>query len=890
MNKDKNNSPPRLAVWILKRLLHEDISVSAVPTLAENFELHFSNHGWLRAAIWYWGQVFIFIPLIFKNAVYWNRLMLKNYIVTAIRQIKRERVNSLINIFGLSIGIAFTLLVYLFIDSENSFDEFHENADNIYRVWTILDNPDKGISYSQSTPIRLADDLVRLYPEIEQTARISDKEVIISKGTDTFRERLTYVDPQFFDIFSFPVLLGSKTNPLYGLNSLAISKEIAAKYFQDEYPIGKHLKITRNGKEEDFIVSAVIDNERDRSSIAFSIIAHYRKFTEDMSSFMLESYFAKNPVTFLMVKSNISLNDLKQKIIHIDKDINQDFEDGVTQGYRLEKLEKIHFNTSLGSNSKIRNSDPVYSYILGGLGGVVLIIACINFITLSLGMISKRFKEVGVRKVLGAQKKQLIIQFIGESVLLSAIALILGIILAVTFMPFFNEISGKNIDFILDYDLALFFIGLILFIGLFAGSYPGLVLSRFDPVKVFKGFTDTGRKNNLIKSLVLVQFSLSIFMIILTLVFQRQLKFISDKDLGFDQNKLIEINLEISNQNTEQLYERFKNEIIGSRRILNAAATSTKYGMYSNLGVFWTEIGYIDDSGEQRYFNFNQVSYDYLETLGIELLSGRNFSKEHGSDLDNAIIINESAVKYFDLRNPINSRLNKIGKNTQQIIGVIKDFHFASLYGEVKPLVLALSGNSLNMGMGYVNHLEGFWPHVYNYAVVKISEGNIQPVIRFLKERWKKVAPGTPFEIEYIDETIRECYQSEHKRRKIVNFAAILSIMIACFGLFGLSLINVQKKTKEIGLRRLLGASVGKIIGLISKDMLLLLLLANIFAWPAAYYFMSKWLDDFAFRISLHPFIFLSAGIIVFAVAAFTVSFQTIKASRTNPVDSIRNE
>ncbi|MCP4726120.1 MAG: FtsX-like permease family protein, partial [bacterium] len=835
---ERNIKPPKIAEWLLSRTSKVDDSLGLAGDFEEMYREITAEKGRFNARLWYWGQVMISVfPLINYTAI-WSAAMLKNYLKTAMRRIVRNKVTSFINIFGLSIGIAITLLIYLFVNDEYSFDHFHENADNIYRIWTYTDHPDHGTFNSSSTPIILADDLKRLYPEIEHVVRISDETLVIKKGDLVFRERVTNVDPGFFATFSFPVLRGNDTDPLHDLNSIVLTREMAQKYFGEEDPIGKTLIIRRGGMfqpatEEEYEVSAVIDNLKNSSSISLNIIVTYKKFMDNTSENMLTNYYVKNPVTFLKIKPNTDIDVFRQKLLDFDKNIDQKLDEGIEVEYRLEELKDVHLNTEFSSDSQIKTSDSFYSYILAGLGGVILLIACINYMTLSIGLSTKKYKEVGIRKVMGAFRPELIKQFIGETLLSGMIAFFTGFTIAVFLLPLFNEMSGKIMIMSLNPDFAVFIFVLLFLIGIIAGSYPAFIQSGFDPIRIFRGTAKSGRKNYLSKSLVVIQFSLSIFLIVLTIVFQRQLNFISEKDLGFDQERLIELELNSTWSNDVQLVERLRNEIINNDRILNVAAAEISYGLLKGRYP-WLRLGFKDNTGVQKTFRFNQVGYDYLETMGIELVMGRNFSREFGSDPADAVIINEAAVKYFNLRDPLNKRINRMGTDNMTIIGVVKDFHFDSIHGEIDPLTLSMTGDFINWDN--INQFRGARAEKFNFAVIRISEGDIQPVLGLIEESWKKVSPNSPFEITFVDDTIQAFYESEQKWGKIINYASVFAIGIACLGLFGLSLITVQERIKEIGIRKVLGSSESRLISLLSKDLLILVFIANIISWPLAWY------------------------------------------------------
>lgn len=812
--------------------------------------------------------------------------MFKSYFKTAIRNLLKNRTFSLINILGLASGMALCILIFLFVQNEYSYDKFHEDSDRIHRLWVHSFHPEYGTNKISSLPIRIADDLRGLYPEIDNIARISTRECKIKKSELVFKERMTFVDPEFLKLFSFPIITGNSSDPLADLKSIIISREIAEKYFPEENPIGKILEATFGSQSEDFTVTAVIDNFKNRSSIIFDFLAPYKVFMAKCSRVMLTSYNAHNPVTFIKLKPNSDADMLREKLLKIDEYIDQKLKEGQSKKYMVQDLKDVHFNAELNSRS-IRTTSTVSLFILMGLGLIVLLIACINFMTLSIGLSATRSKEVGVRKVIGALNSQLKTQYLGEAIFSSFLALTGGVILAVIFLPVFNKLSGKSLVFGFELNLLITMILLTLFVGFISGIYPASILARLNPVRILKGSSEWGGKALLGRILVVIQFSLSIFLVIMTFVFQRQLGFISNKNLGFDHERLIELELSSTEDNAEQLFLRAKNKLINNNRIINIAGTSSNYGM-SWGRVFWTRLGFKDLSGEQKYFHFNQVSYDYLQTMGIELITGRNFSEKFVSDKTGAVIINKEAVKYFKLGDPLNKPIKGVCKSGTKVIGVIKDFHYASLHEEIKPLVLALSGEGIDIDN--FNEFYGFWPHQLNYALIKISPGDIRPVLEDIRSSWKNISPNSPYEIRFIDETIQRQYEEEQKWSRIINYSSIFAICIACMGLFGLSLISAYRRIKEVGIRKVLGASIWNIVRLISKDLLLLVAAANVLSWPIAYYVSYLWLQNFSYKINLNIVIFAVSGFLALFVSGITISFHVMKAALADPVKSLRHE
>ncbi|MFC1563418.1 ABC transporter permease [candidate division KSB1 bacterium] len=870
---------------ILKKLLELILPISDSHYLKGDYEEIYNRlcreENRLIADLWIFRQVIKSLLVYTADSVYWSIVMFKNYFKTAMRSISRNKITSFINIFGLSIGIAFSLLAFLFVDHEYSYDKFHEDSNLIYRVWTNSYNPSFGAFKMNATPTKLFDDFKNLYPEISSITRIAALQGIIKKDGLIFREGMRYVDPEFFKIFNYPILLGNRNDPVSDLNSIVLSAEMAGKYFGDENPIGKQLEITVRGNREEYFVSSVIDNCNNMSTLTFDFLLSFEKFISLSNPRYLQSYGVFLWSMYIKLLPETDIEVLSDKVHRIDEHIDQQIRQGSTRQYQLQNIKEIHLDTEVGSMG-MNNSDPLYSYIFAGIGGVVLIIACINFMILSLGLSVKRIREVGLRKVIGAFRSSLIKQFLGEAVLISFIALGAGIMIAILFLPVFNDLSGKSLDFSLNIRLLLMMGLLALSVGFISGSYPALFQSKFDPVRILKGSSGGSGKSLFSKCLVVIQFSLSIILIIATVVFQRQLSFMQEKNLGFDHEKVLEVSLNTNAENAAQILERFRNEIISDQRITSIAGSSSSYG------TGWTQLGFEQQNEGRIFINYSVIDCDYLKTMGIEIVMGRDFSKEFGTDPENALIINEKAVEKFNLEDPIGKKMNWIGPGSQKIVGVIKDFHYGSLHNEIEPLLLCLS--NIPVDNDNLKSAFGGFPLFHRFAVIKISEGDPRPVIDHIKSVWQEISPNSPFEISFVDDTIQSFYESEQKWGKIVNYASIFAVIVACLGLFGLSLISSQKRIKEIGIRKVLGASSGRIVKLISAELIFLVAFSSILAWPVAYFIVDKWLQNFAYKIDLTVMIFMLSGMLVLIIAALTISFQTIKAANSNPVNALRYE
>ncbi|MCK4766495.1 MAG: ABC transporter permease [Candidatus Aminicenantes bacterium] len=865
-----------------KFLLNEEIN-EKLGDFEEVFRYIAEGRGVFRARLWYWLQIFKTLPACLENIIYWRLIMIKSYLKIALRNITKSKAISFINIFGLSIGIAFFILVFLFVKNEYSHDRFHENHDSIYRVLSESKSA-KNHRIGAYTPMRLADDLKRLYPEIEKTVRVSRTTPIIRNDGNSFRETVYYVGKEFFNVFSFPVLKGNMSNPLAEPHSIVISKEMAEKYFKNRDPVGKKLDIEFYDRKRDFYVSAVYDRKAGESSLVFDFLVPFDIYLERFNGkFMMTSYGANGGETYIKLNENTSRQDFNKKLSKIGSHINLDLPQGRSVKYLLQPLTDIHLDNSF-SNTLAVVSSPVYSYILSGLGLLVLFIGCINFLTLALGRSASRAKEVGIRKVIGANKSHLAKQYLGEAILISVFALFAAVILASLMLPAFNELAGKAIAFKIDVSFLFAILAITLLVGIAAGSYPAVVLSQFNPVKVLRGGANIKGKNNFSRILVVVQFMLSIFLIITTLTMRKQLNYMTEMNLGFDHERLVEIAMNSSDKVSAQVLQRFKNEIElkNKKMILGVSAAATPYG------TDWTRIGVDTVEKEQVKFNFNQVDYDYIKTMGIEIVEGRNFSKEYGSDSKDAVIVNEKFVEQYGIKEPLNKLLPGRFKNKPGIIAVVKNFNFASLHDDIQPLVMALSHDAVAAKYSSLN--TPGWPPYLDYIIVRLGRGDLRPVTGFLESTWSKVSPGSPIEINFVDDTINRHYLSEKRWGKIVDYASIFAICIAALGLFGLSMLSMEKRLKEIGIRKVLGAATGRLVVFITKDLLILVAIANIFAWPVAFLALNKWLQNFAYKTGIDLSIFLFTAFLSLLIAGLTISYQTLKAAFLNPIDIIRYE
>ncbi|GAB3489568.1 ABC transporter permease [Spirosoma knui] len=805
--------------------------------------------------------------------------MLRNYLKIALRSFAKHKVYSFINLGGLTVAITCCLLLGLYIRHEWSFDRFHTKSDRLYRAWT--EEEYKGDRFKNvTTPYVLGPTLKETFPEIEAMSRVQASNFNVQKGTETFSERIHLADPAFFQMFDFPLVSSRTSNPLQELFSVVLTEDMAQKYFGSENPLGKTLNIQLDNAMQAFTVKAIAKNVPTNSSIRFGILlpmAHVKSIASDRA---LKSWFNVTPETYVLLGKSASADKLAAKYPAMLRTALGDKYKGDNYIVNLQPIPDIHLNKELdGGYEPI--SDPTYSYILSGIALFLLVIACINFMTLSLGRSVSRAQEVGVRKAMGAMRSQLMNQFWSEALLMTVLAVSLGVFFSLALTPMFGQLANQQLQFRFDGTTVLLLVGLVLTVGLVAGSYPALVLSGFRPVEVLKGKLSLKGDVSLFRRiLVVVQFSLSIMLIAGTFILNQQLGYLQNKSLGYQKEQTVVIPTRTGGEEGRALVDRFKNAVASQKEVI--AITSSAFPFASGG---WGDIGFTDNQKVYRKCLFNVVDPYFLPTYGIKLVAGRNFDPKNSADNYGAIIVNQAFVKQFGWKNPINERIP--GKfPAHRVIGVTDDFHYASLHEKVQPLILMMRSDSIFEGIENLMFQSSPSPDLS----IKLTAGNLPQKVAMLEQTWKRVAPDLPFSFTFLDEDLQRQYESEQRLGHIVTIASGLSILIACLGLFGLATLAVARRTKEIGVRKVLGASVPSIVNLLARDFLKLVLVAIVIASPLAWYAMHQWLQNFAYKIDMQWWVFLLAGALALLIAFLTVSFQSVKAALANPVKSLKME
>ena len=794
--------------------------------------------------------------------------MIKNYFKTAWRNLLRHKVYSITNIAGLSIGLATVMLIMLYVSDEASFDKFHENGRQVFRVVHDARSPEGNEEKGGNTGKLQAQAFKDRIPEIEATCRLRGGwQELVKKDNNALSENITYVDSNFFNMFSFPVLEGDPFTALNEWTNVVVTEDIAKKYFGTTHVVGKTMEINQDGEFKTFTITAVAKNTPVNSSIRFDLLLPIERTLQgDWTNRWMTNFLN----TFLQLRKDADISAVTKKMMDIFNeragkqmaDIKKKYP-GVYYQYRLQPFEAMHLDKDYNVGNGLASwSNAKYSYILGGIALFILIIASINFINLTLARSLRRGKEVGIRKVAGSTRSQLIWQHIGETLILNIAAFLPALMIVRLCLPYFSELAGKElaVSYIFHFQNLSLFLLLILVNTVLSGSYPAFVLSALNPVQTLYGRFKLSGKNYLAKSLVVVQFVIAVFLIISTVVMQKQFNYMLNKDVGYETAGIVDIN--IPYEQVDKL-PAFKNELNKLAFVKQTAAQSI-----SMTGMNTTSV----EINKKEVFDvpFYKMDENSLSVLKIKFTEGRNFS---GVPADtNNCIINEAMVKAAGLKEPIGQKLFWNDHNLN-IIGVVKDFNTTSLKTKIAPcLIQQLPGQS------------------YMELMVKIDMDKKATAIQQIQRIYKSMIPFYPCNYSFLEDEIATQYKSDLRWKTIITFSAILSILISCLGLFGLAALSIIERTKEIGIRKVLGANVFSITQLVSKDFLKLVIAGVVIASPIAWYFADQWLQDFAYRTHIGWWVFLLAGSIAVSIALLTVSFQAIRAAIANPVKSLRTE
>lgn len=817
--------------------------------------------------------------------------MVQHYSKIAFRSLWRDKVHSIINVLGLSLGIACCILISLFVKDELTFDAFHTKAERIYRVYVKENWGENQEFFNTVTPFPMGPALKENFGEVEAHVRILNTNASVKHDDQQVNETVIVAGSDFFSVFDFEVIDGTIDEALQKQNNTVLTASYAKKYFGEVNPIGKNLTIQLRNSFEDFVVAAVVKDVPTNSSIQFNILLSDLLFPKLVDAETLTSgWFNVNPETYILVREETDVDQLLAKFPSVFKTIlgEENFNQSKYQP-GLQPLTSIHLDTSYPVGiAPVSNGR--YSYILAAIALLILIVACINFVTLSIGQSIRRSKEVGIRKVVGSLRQQLIVQFIGEALILTMLSTAFGVLLAYFNLPLFNDLSGKQLLFPFDAFLLSIVVGMIVIIGLLAGSYPAFILSSFKPISVLKGqLTFGSSRQTLRKILVGVQLVLSIFLISSTLTMQRQLTYLRTKDLGFAKDQVLVVRLKVPQADGLaervakgfEVAEQFKVALAKIPDVVGICATSHDFGNGS-----WTSIGFTDDKNVYRDFFMNVIDERYTDVLKMKLLAGRSFSAEMPSDKRRAVLVNEAFVKAFGWDDALGKKIPGARFPDHEIIGVVKDFNFSSLYTKIAPLVLVQDANLILQGVQNINISSSPIPKL----LIRIRPNNVKETLRDIGKVWTSLTPEAEFNFDFVDEAMAAQYRSDQNLGKIVGVATLLAIIIGGLGLYGLASLAMLNRVKEISIRKVLGASENSLLVLLSKEYVYLILVCLVLSVPATYFLMQTWLLSFEYRTHIGIDVFFLAGGLSMIIAVFTIGFQTLRTARTPPAENLKTE
>ena len=872
MHQDKIRDlrPPRLGRWILSLILPIQLKPTASADFEEIYGRILKESGVRKAKVWYWKNILMSaIPFLFTT-IHWRYTMIKEYLKLTFRHIRRNKGTALVNIGGLAVGLAACILVFYFIRNEFSFDRFNTHIDSIYEVKST-------VTYSKGSPVYLETEgpvgptLAADFSEVEASTRLAAAQLIVQSGEKVFEQKGIGVDPSFFDVFSFPLIHGHAASALMNPDSVVLSMEAARLCFGSADPMGKMISIKIADETAEYEVTGIAREIPTNSSLQFDLllpIHRIRGLKIDQWKTGLDA------ACFIRLRKDSNPDGLEAKFQNtIDTFLCSD---GITGSHYLFPFAEYHKGAGSYPFSSVLEprSSSSYSYILAGIALLVLLIAGFNFMNLSIAAAaSGRIKEIGMRKVLGAGRRQLLHQFHLEGVVLSLTALGIGFVIAHSLLPVFNRFALKDIrlDLLgLDYPVIL----LILFavvLGILASAYPGWILSRVRPVDLFRGRFVLGRRGGFNRVFLFLQFAISIFLVITTGFLYRQHRHMLRADLGFNPDRVVVLNVENLTprfQESSRFLPTLKTRLQQYPEIKSISGAMS--GMSSWSAMFVRSNG----AKNPELIRFNNVDLDYIKTLGIQMSDGRWFSSEFVADQTTAVVVNEAFVQKFNVREPVGRSINDFlkYKNSARIVGVVHDFHFDSLRWPIQPAIL-------NLGDERVRKI-----------YIRLEEGNINGVLDVIKKEFEAAVPGYPFLYSFLDDELASQYEDEKRWSLMITIVCLFAILIACSGVFALALRMAVRRTKEIGVRKVLGASVSQIIGLLSIEFMRIAGAAVVLAWPAAFLSVHKILANYPYRVPITLWMFLAGGMMVAAVTFVTVSIQAFRSALRSPSESLRHE
>jgi putative ABC transport system permease protein len=853
-------SPPSIPRFLLCLIRDKTKHESLIGDYEETFHYFGTTYGYAKARLWYWGQVFKALPFFIFSSIRWSVAMFKNYFKIAMRNLVRNRFYSFVNIFGLAFGMAIAILIALYVQYELSFDRYHKNADRIYRVAFANSQQDEfAVTHAPLAPL-----LRRDFPEVESAARIllNHNVTVIHNQKRYTEENFYFAEPELFEIFSIELIKGDPETVFKYLNSVLISERIAEKYFGNEDPFGKFITLSTSTR---FMVTGIYANFSENSHFNMDFIAPFELIKGNSDSDWDNWRYT---YSYVLLRKGTHPGELEKKfpsVIDRYKYSGAQIGEGSKDTYFLQPITKIHLFSHLNGEIN-QNSDIKYIFALTSFAILLLIIVCINYINLVTAGSLERSREVGIRKVVGARKAQLIKQFFGESILMTLFAALLSIIIVISVLPSFNGLVERDLS--LNTPFLFFLVCLIFFVGLFSGIYPALFISSLEPVSIIGKKFRSSPKGQLLRNILFTfQFAVFTIFLISNFIIKDQIHYLFHTDVGYGKEQIVTVR--IRDRSVWDRVETIKTGLKENPDILMVSASS----QLPNYFRWYSDLNYPGDENEEPIkTNSGQVDYDFVDLYGIKIIDGRNFSREFPSDAQGAFLVNETLVKASGWEDPVGRELIHFGGTVGKIVGVMKDFNYQPLHNPIGPLYFFLRYTEIQ------------------YISVKINTAHIPETLDFIENKMAKFSPGYPFEYSFFDDVFRKTYNTEQKIGDIIAILMGIVLIVTCLGLLGLAVFITEQKTKEIGIRKVLGANISQVIALLSKDFLKWIVIANVIAWPAAYFAMHKWLQNFAYRISIAPLVFVLSALITLLIASLTVSFRVVKIACANPVESLRYE
>ena len=891
--------PPSLAdrflEWFCDPYLIEDLQ-------GDLYEIYEANapKGKFKADSLYWWLVLRSLrwSAIKKNQKLKNSgiMISTNNFKVAFRVLWRDRFNTTINLFGLTIGITCFILLGLFVKQELSYDQFHTKKDRTYRLLLNEDYGDGRTFFNATTPLRFESMMEENFPEVEKGVQYMRRTHLVGRGDNRINEPIAVISPDFFEVFDFELLYGDPIMPFpSGKSGVLLSSNYAKKYFGNEDPIGNTLAIQVHEEIRDFKVEGVFKNLPKESSFQFDIALSTEMSRDFYDESSFTAWFDIIPETYILLKEGEQATSVNNKMQDVVMGQLGDTQYGGNKVERdqynilLQPLTDIHLNAEIPLGyAPVGN--PQYVAILGVIGLLVIIIACINYATLSIGQSLKRAKEVGVRKVLGAFNSSLKAQYLVEGSIITILAMTVGVALSYLLVPTFNTLTGTDLVMTFQWWYPLSYLALAIAIGVVSSIYPAFFYSKFKAATILHSGSSSSEKLKVRKGMVVFQFVITVFLISTALLIRKQVAFLQTKDLGIDYNAIVSV--ELSPDPSSQTISQVTASAMDNGQLLKSALLKhpeiTEIGMGSHVfgSNGWALYGINDNNDNFKRFRLIVVDPDYLDLFGISVSEGRSFEPENTFDQRQGVLLNPAAVELFELEDPIGQRLPNDDFGDHQVLGVTEDFHFSSLHSVIEPLVIVQSPTPILQGISDLDLSDSIVPKL----VFRYNGSNLTQATDILRAEWESVFPNESWNYEFVDERIRSQYESEARMNKLITVATILSIVIALLGLLGLSLLVVNSKVKEIGIRKVMGASVFSIFKLLAKSFAIQILVAISLSVPLTLLLMNRWLENFAYRTSIGPGLFIISGLFAIIIAALVISYHSIRAARFNPVDSLRSE